>query len=87
MSALLTARDVADLLSVSVETVLRWTRRGELSAIRLPGGALRYRETAVDYWLEQRATPDRGDVEHHGGRRPPASVRSVMSSTTTTEEV
>jgi excisionase family DNA binding protein len=56
MSALLTAREVADLLGVSPETILRWTRRGELPAIRLPGGALRYREDALDEWLTLRAT-------------------------------
>lgn len=41
---LLTARQVAELLGVSAETVLRWTRRGDLPALRLPGGAIRYRE-------------------------------------------
>ena len=54
---LLTAREVADLLGVSAETVLRWTRRGELPAIRLPGGAIRFRQDELDGWLEQRATP------------------------------
>ena len=38
MSRLLTARAVADLLDVNPETVLRWARRGQLPAIRLPGG-------------------------------------------------
>ena len=52
---LLTARDLAELLGVSAETVLRWTRRGELPAIRLPGGAIRYREDALDAWLAERA--------------------------------
>lgn len=56
MSGLLTARQVADLLGVSAETVLRWTRRGDLPAIRLPGGALRYREDALDQWMTSRAT-------------------------------
>jgi excisionase family DNA binding protein len=56
MSALLTAREVADLLGVSPETILRWTRRGELAAIRLPGGALRYREDDLHQWLDTRAT-------------------------------
>lgn len=54
--ALLTARQVAELLGVSPETVLRWTRRGDLSAIRLPGGAMRYREDALDRWLADRMT-------------------------------
>ena len=53
---LLTARQVADTLGVSTETVLRWTRRGDLPAIRLPGGAIRYREHDLDDWLARRAT-------------------------------
>jgi excisionase family DNA binding protein len=56
MTALLTVRKVADLLSVSSETVLRWTRRGDLPAIRLPGGALRYRETEIEAWLTAHGT-------------------------------
>ncbi len=42
----------------SAETVLRWTREGKLPAIRLPGGALRYRESDLeaccDAWLTTR---------------------------------
>jgi excisionase family DNA binding protein len=53
---LLTARDVADVLGVSAETVLRWHRRGDLPAIRLPGGAIRFREDDLDGWLAARAT-------------------------------
>jgi excisionase family DNA binding protein len=50
---LLTARHVADLLDVSTETVLRWTRRGELPAFRLPSGAIRYRADELDAWLAE----------------------------------
>jgi excisionase family DNA binding protein len=42
---LLTAREVAAMLGVTAETVLRYTRAGELPGIRLPGtvrGRLRY---------------------------------------------
>jgi excisionase family DNA binding protein len=53
---LLTARQVAELIGVSSETILRWTRRGDLPAIRLPGGALRYRGPDLDGWLAARAT-------------------------------
>jgi excisionase family DNA binding protein len=59
---LLRAREVAELLGVSTETVLRWTRRGDLPAVRLPGGAIRYRPDELDDWLFARAitaTPDR----------------------------
>ena len=60
MNTLLTARAVAERLGVSADTVLRWTRRGELPAIKLPGGAVRYRENDLEAWLEERATPRRG---------------------------
>jgi excisionase family DNA binding protein len=53
---LLTAREVAELLGVSSETVLRWIRRGDLAAYRLPGGALRFRSEDLDQWLADRAT-------------------------------
>lgn len=52
---LLTARQVAELLGVSTETVLRWTRRGVLPGIRLPSGALRFRVEAIEQWLAERA--------------------------------
>jgi excisionase family DNA binding protein len=57
---LLTAREVSDVLGVSTETVLRWTRRGELPAIRLPSGQIRFRESDLEGWIEERATPVRG---------------------------
>jgi excisionase family DNA binding protein len=53
---LLTARDLGEFLDVSPETVLRWTRRGELPAIKLPGGAIRYRADDLDDWLTKHAT-------------------------------
>jgi excisionase family DNA binding protein len=86
MTGLLTAREVADHLGVSAETVLRWTRRGDLPAIRLPGGALRYRESDLDGRLSEWATPGRGVVEHPVGRRPRPSVHSLTSSTPEGEE-
>lgn len=68
---LLTARDVAELLSVSAETVLRWTRRGDLPGFRLPGGALRYRLEELEAWLEARETTspaDRASPDTRPGR-------------------
>jgi excisionase family DNA binding protein len=53
---LLTAREIGDLLGVSTETVLRWVRQGKLPAIRLPGGAIRFREDEVEAWIAERAT-------------------------------
>lgn len=45
---LLTAHEVAELLAVHVESVRRWTRQGDLSAVRLPSGRYRYRAEDVD---------------------------------------
>jgi excisionase family DNA binding protein len=56
LNNLLTARALADMLGVSTETVLRWARRGELPSIRLPGGAIRFDEDAVDRWLATRTS-------------------------------
>ena len=57
MSRLLTAREVAEIISMSTETVLRWHRAGiGPPALRLPSGALRFRADALDAWLLERAT-------------------------------
>jgi excisionase family DNA binding protein len=90
---LLTARRVAEQLGVSPETVLRWTRRGDLPAVRLPGGAIRYREDDLDEWLAGRATPGRGvsttpqDAAHTQGYcRTSATALSSVASTTPEDE-
>lgn len=59
---MITARVVAELLGVSPATILRWTRQGDLPAIRLPSGALRYDSDTLAAWLKARATPERGPV-------------------------
>jgi excisionase family DNA binding protein len=82
---LLTARAVADMLAVSTETVLRWTRRGELPAIRLPGGAIRYREPELAEWLAERATPRRGVPTTTTGAAPGRTVPSLVPTTTNDE--
>lgn len=49
---LLTAREVADLLGVSSETVLRWWRAGQLGGYRLGRfGPLRFSEADVEALL------------------------------------
>jgi excisionase family DNA binding protein len=79
---LLTARHVAELLGVSPETVLRWTRRGELPAIKLPGGAIRYRESE----LEERATPTRSLPTTTPGAARGGTLQSLAPTTTRDEE-
>ena len=81
MTSLLTARQVAEVIGVSTETVLRWHRRGELPAIRLPGGALRFHADTLDAWLAERATPGRGvsPAPASAAQRPSASPCWISS--------
>jgi excisionase family DNA binding protein len=59
---LLTAREVAEMLAVSPETVLRRWRAGELPGFRLASNVLRFRESEVLDWLEgQRNGPGAGE--------------------------
>jgi hypothetical protein len=50
---LLTAKQVAVILNVSVETLKKWRkRRKNLIFLRFPGGAIRYRLSTVTTFLE-----------------------------------
>ena len=51
---LLKAWEVAELAGVTPDTVLRWHRKGQLKAIRLPSGALRFDQEYVEGWLRDR---------------------------------
>jgi excisionase family DNA binding protein len=82
---LLTARQVADQLGLSTETVLNWVRRGELPAFRL-GRAIRFREADVDTWLQERATPKRGVSTATPGAAPLRTLPSPASTATPREE-
>jgi excisionase family DNA binding protein len=79
---LLTAREVAEQLGVAPETVVRWTRRGELPGFRLPGGALRYRAPDVDAWLAARATGLAGTGDRES---PNARARTRRAGSLATE--
>lgn len=57
---LLTARQVAELLGLSVESVLRWHRAGRLPGFRLANGVLRFDPDEIDAWLN-----------HHREETPP----------------
>ena len=53
---------VADELGVSPRTVLRWVERGELEALRLPGGRLRIPQNAYCSWIAARMTGPTGRI-------------------------
>lgn len=77
---LLTARQVADRLGVTPETILRWTRRGDLPGFKL-GTALRYCEADLDAWLAEHATgaADRGVLPTRANRAQGAAYDPVSS--------
>ena len=50
---LLTARELAELLGFAAGTVVDWAEAGTLPAFKL-GGRLRFRESEVVAWLEER---------------------------------
>ncbi len=60
-SPMLTPDDVADFLSVHINTVRRWTNKGILKAYRIgPRGDRRFRQEDVASFLtEQSAEPER----------------------------
>lgn len=57
---LLTTRQIADLLQVSVETVRDWSRRGLIPVIRLHGPVRRYDREAVLASLRNRQSETGG---------------------------
>jgi excisionase family DNA binding protein len=58
VSSYLRVSDVAEDVGVSPRTVLRWVARGELPALRLPGGRLRISQTAYSAWVDANTTTD-----------------------------
>ena len=55
---LLTARDVAELVGLSTETILRRYRAGEIPGFRLASNVLRFDRAEVEAWLERRRQPE-----------------------------
>jgi excisionase family DNA binding protein len=53
----LTPQEVSDLLQVSVYTVRRWIKQGELPAYKV-GRLWRINESDLDKWLEQQRVLD-----------------------------
>ncbi len=49
----LTSREVADILGVSLGTVVNWEKQGRLVALRTPGGHRRFRDTDVQAFCRE----------------------------------
>ena len=63
---LLTTRDVAELLGLSSEAVLRRWREGQLPGFRLSTKVLRFRESEVLDWLESQRDGPRVSTQATG---------------------
>jgi excisionase family DNA binding protein len=79
---LLTTREVADVLCVSAETVLRWVGTRGLPARRLTSRAIRFDAAELQEWLDDRATAAPGreapaTLSSAAGRRLPCSVPAI----------
>jgi excisionase family DNA binding protein len=76
-----TAREVAELLGFSIDTVLRWTRERKLPGYRISGtkhGRLRYRKEDIEALLAERATMAT-PVREAPATLPGAAARRVSS--------
>jgi excisionase family DNA binding protein len=81
--SLRTAREVAEYLGYSTETILRWTREHKLRGIRMPDGRLRYRDEDIEAWLAARETEGRTPGEDVRATHP---LRPAESSVATASD-
>ena len=58
MTRLLTVQDVADYLRVKPSTIYQWTHEKYIPHVKL-GNQVRFRESAIDAWLERKSTAGR----------------------------
>ncbi len=76
---LLTAREVAEMLAVSPETVLRRWRAGELPGFRLAPNVLRFRADDIEAWLQGRRVNGPGAGGEVSPAPTAAPTRGVLS--------
>jgi excisionase family DNA binding protein len=53
---MLTAAELAEILGFSAGTIVDWSEEGKLPSFKV-GGRLRFRESEVAAWLEERRQP------------------------------
>jgi excisionase family DNA binding protein len=87
---LLTARELGEQLGVSTGALLRWTRSGQVPAVKLPSGAVRYRPEDIETWLNDHTMADGADREapatDRTARRPVFSPAASYRETPTEED-
>jgi excisionase family DNA binding protein len=71
---MLTAAELADVLGFSPGTIVDWSEDGKIPSFKV-GGRLRFRESEVIEWLEDRRQGRRG--EERASEPPSTPVRSL----------
>lgn len=80
---LLTARELAERLAVSTETVLRWHRAGRLpGGLRLATGVLRWDEAELERWLDSRREVPAQSLTAVPGHRPLQTIAPAEQEAT-----
>jgi len=62
MQALLSEKEVAQVLNVNPRTVRRWRSDGLIPFLKLPGGRIRFNPNTIQIWL-QRNCPNPHNAE------------------------
>jgi excisionase family DNA binding protein len=76
VARILTAKEVADYLRCHISTVYRLAKSGKLPGFRL-GADWRFREDALQNWLDVELTSGSGDLAELGIPAPEARSRPV----------
>jgi excisionase family DNA binding protein len=74
---LLTARELAELLGFAAGTIVDWAERSELPGFKV-GGRLRFRESEVFDWLEERRVNGPGAGEEASPTPTAAPAHGVL---------
>ena len=70
---LLTAAEVAEMLGFAAGTVVDWSEQGTIPAFKI-GGRLRFKESELLAWLEERRTGNGGGRSANHATPPPGGV-------------
>jgi excisionase family DNA binding protein len=82
---MLTTAELAELLGFSPGTIVDWSEEGKLPSFKV-GGRLRFRESEVAGWLEERRQGSAGGASANQHHRRPSGVGYVLPTSTTKEE-
>jgi excisionase family DNA binding protein len=61
LEPMLTAAELAEILGFSADTIVDWSEEGKIPSFKL-GGRLRFRESEVLAWLEERRVESRPEA-------------------------